>query len=447
MIRALRNVPPRLVSLSERLLSLGERRSYRVLALESSCDDSCIALLDKSQPGPPAILDFTKKTLDSADLGGIMPTAAHDFHHYTMASLVSEFCQKHQLTSQNPPDLICVTRGPGMTGSLSSSIQIAKGLSIAWNIPIIGVHHMLGHLLIAQLPKSQQPEISPPKYPFLSLLCSGGHTMLVLLKSISDHEIIINVNDIAAGDSLDKCARELGLFGNMLGKELEVYVDAIPQHLKQEFDTVNTKTRHNSYNLKLPMPFRGPRDLRYPETIQFSFASFLSSIQSYRKQHCQDLPFDTKTNQLLAYKLQETIFDHIIDRMNIALVKHGLNSTIYASADGKFNGVRDVICSGGVAANKRLREMLATKLNFKSCLQTNPVFHFPDLALCTDNAVMIGVAGIEIFEKLRIKSDLSILPIRRWPMNQLLDVDGWVNISDEEYMKITSKNTNNIHDL
>lgn len=364
-----------------------------------------------------------------------MPTAAHDFHHHTMALLVSEFCQKHQITSQNPPDLICVTRGPGMTGSLSSSIQIAKGLGIAWNVPIVGVHHMLGHLLIAQLPKAQQPHLPPPEYPFLSLLCSGGHTMLVLLKSISDHEIIINVNDIAAGDSLDKCARELGLYGNMLGKELETYVNEIPANLIQEFQGVNTKTRYNAYNLKLPMPFRGPRDLRYPESIQFSFASFLSSIQSYRKQHCNGKPFDTKTNQLIAYKLQETLFDHIIDRVNVALVKHGIDKTLYQEADGKLAGVRDIICSGGVAANKRLREMLATKLNVKKCLDTEPVFHFPDLALCTDNAVMIGVAGIEILEKLRIKSDLNILPIRKWPMNQLLEVDGWSKVSDEEFMK------------
>ena len=80
---------------------------------------------------------------------------------------------------------------------------------------------MLGHLLTANLSNLEQPKLPPPNYPFLSLLCSGGHTMLVLLKSLTEHEIIVNVGDIAVGDSLDKCARELGMYGNMLGKELE----------------------------------------------------------------------------------------------------------------------------------------------------------------------------------------------------------------------------------
>ncbi|KAG2733048.1 hypothetical protein G9P44_004038 [Scheffersomyces stipitis] len=409
--------------------------------IEEQYTDYTAADFDYLSPNvqePPKVIDQIKKTLDSADIGGIMPTAAYDFHLSTIGGLVDELCKKHGMNARNPPDLICVTRGPGMTGSLCSSTQFAKGLSVAWDVPIVGVHHMLGHLLIAQLPKTEQPWLGAPKYPFLSLLCSGGHTMLILSKSIQEHEIIVEVNDIAVGDSLDKCARELGLYGNMLGQELEKYINNFPEELKQEFDNVDIETRDNEYKFKLKMPFKGPGTGRVPKNIQFSFAQFLSAIQSYRIHYLNNEQFDNKTKQMIAYKTQETVFDHIVDRINVAFQKHGLDRSVYRNADGKFVGIQDFICSGGVAANRRLRQKLSSNLEYKEALRTDQdlAFHFPDLSLCTDNAIMIGVAGIEIFEKLRVKSDLNITPIRRWPMNQLLDVDGWVKVDDAEFNKV-----------
>lgn len=393
------------------------RRFYRVLALESSCDDSCVALLDRTGR-TTTVIDQFKKTLHSAPVGGIIPMAAHDHHHTKMAALVQSFCKKHGLSAATPPDLICCTRGPGMAGSLSSSIQLAKGLSIAWDRPLVGVHHMLGHLLVAELPKSEQPEIGAPKYPFLSLLCSGGHTMLVLLKSLTDHTVIADLNDIACGDSLDKCARNLGLFGNMLGKELEQYVLEHPEGKLSQY--------------KISLPFKGPRDPKYPNPIQFSFASFLSRLQWHMDQGAVD---DVARAQL-AYTVQETVFAHIIDRINTALRMHGCNKDLYNGASEAFAGVRDFIVSGGVAANRRLREKLFSELECRNTLGADLTFHFPDLLLCTDNAIMIGVAGIQIFEELRLRTDLSMRAIRKWPMDQLLHVDGWVPVTNEEYDRV-----------
>lgn len=416
------------------------QRLYRVLAIESSCDDSCVALLDKFLTSePPKVIDHVKLTLESAHIGGIMPTAAHDFHNESIAQLISDFLKKHRINSECPPELICCTQGPGMVGSLTSSLQVAKGISLAWNVPLIGVHHMLGHILVSQLPKQEQPNLRPPNYPFLSLSCSGGHTMLVLSKSISNHEIIIDVCDIAAGDSIDKCARELGLRGNLLGKELEKFVDKIPQSIKDEFNKINTNTNDNEFEFLLKLPLKGPKNPRIPDSIEFSFASFLSRIQSYLSKNHE---IDERKKQFLAYKVQNVVFDHIIDRVNVALKKHGNNKDIYNLADGKFNGMTDFICSGGVAANKVLRKKLANNLISQETLNTNFTFHFPDLALCTDNAVMIGVAGIEIFEKLRLKSDLKITPIRKWPLNELLSKTPWVNVSEEEFAAITKSKHN-----
>lgn len=418
-----------------RPLQAGARRNYRILAVESSCDDSCVALLDKYLASqPPRVIDQAKATLNSAPEGGINPTKAYEYHHHALAPLVRNFCQKHRITPDSPPDLICCTRGPGMVGSLSAGLQMAKGLAVAWNKPLIGVHHMLGHALIAKLPKSTQPNVQPPSYPFLSLLCSGGHTMLILLKSITDHEIVINTMDIAAGEGLDKCGRELGLVGNMIGKELEQFVKNIPETAKEEFKRIKTHTRDNEFNFQLAKPLRSAKFDKIPDELQFTFAGFVSSIKHLRKTYYEDKEFDMRTKQFLAFKIQEILFDHIVDRINVAILKHGKAPDVEFS-DGKFAGVKDFICSGGVAANDRLREKLFSDLNYDKNLgiaRLDMQFHYPDISLCTDNAVMIGVAGAEIFETLKVKSDLSIYPIRRWPMNELLDVDGWVKVKDEE---------------
>ncbi|RLV92003.1 tRNA N6-adenosine threonylcarbamoyltransferase mitochondrial [Spathaspora sp. JA1] len=412
-------------------------RFYKVLAIESSCDDSCVALLDKYHPDkPPLIIDQFKKTLNSADTGGIIPTAAINFHHTNIASLTQALCLKHNITSSNPPDLICVTRGPGMVGSLSSSIQFAKGLSVAWDVPLIGVHHMLGHLLTAQLPKTEQPDLKPPEYPFLSLLCSGGHTMLVHSKSLTEHEIILDVNGIAVGDSLDKCARELGMHGNMLGKELEKFVDTISPEEIEEFESMNMISRsNNEYNFKLTLPFVNG-GINKEDNICFSFAQFLSAIQQYKGFYKgvgggEEL-YDAKTKRMLAYMIQERIFDHMINRINVAFKQHGTG----VRADGKLIGVKNFICSGGVASNQRLRRKLQSELKFDMLDVSDVTFHFPDLSLCTDNAIMIGNAGINIFEQLKLKSSLEIMPIIRWPLNELVSIGGWVEMNDEEYNKV-----------
>lgn len=400
-----------------------------MLALESSCDDSCVALLKRENiDSPPKIIDEVKLTLNSASVGGIVPTAAHEFHQKSIANLVGAFCRKHRLSS-NSVDLICVTRGPGMVGSLSASMQFAKGLAVGWNIPLVGVHHMLGHLLTAMLPSKESPTAKPPQYPFLSLLCSGGHTMLVLLKSLTDHRMIINTSDIAAGDSLDKCARELGLVGNMLGQELEKYVAGIDDETRKEFASINTNTTGNKFDFRLRMPMRGPKHKKIPETIEFGFASFLSSISGYMEAKVRDDRMDELTKQFLAYKLQEVLFDHIVNRINVAFAKHG------PMGDNSFAGVQDFVFSGGVAANKVLRQKLFNDVRSESPLK----FHFPDLKLCTDNASMIGNAGIHIFENLRVKSSLDMLPIRKWPMDQLMDVDGWERVTDEEFGRVMGR--------
>lgn len=248
--------------------------------------------------------------------------------------------------------------------------------------------------------------------------------MLVLLTSLTEHEIIIDTLDIAAGDSLDKCARELGFSGNMIGPELEKYVSEIDDTQKKRFAQIKTHDRTNEFGLLLKMPMKNIKRGRIPEKVEFGFASFLSSITAYKKER----PMNEEAKQFVAYKLQELIFDHIVNRIQVAFLKYGKTEE-NGLQKGKFDDVKDFVCSGGVAANKVLRQKLFNNLNVGHTFN----FHFPDLSLCTDNATMIGNAGIEIFENLKKKSSLSILPIRKWPMNELLKVDGWNTVTDEEY--------------
>ncbi|WPK23595.1 hypothetical protein PUMCH_000836 [Australozyma saopauloensis] len=405
-------------------------RRYRVLAFESSCDDTCVALLEKETPQSEVrVIAEIKETLNSANAGGVIPLDAVHFHQKTVAGVVRRLGAEHNFGASNPPDLICATRGPGMVGCLSSTLQFAKGLAVAWDRPLVGVHHMLGHLLAATLPSKDpsrtQNEFGRPEYPFLSLLCSGGHTMIVLLTSLENHEVIINTIDIAAGDALDKSARCLGLTGNMIGPELERLVEEIAPERRALYKTIRTDGKNSRYPMKLTKPMTSPKHLRIPEKVEFSFSSFPSCVDSFVKSR----EMDSDLKDFTAYKIQEVLFDHIIHRINIAFTKYGGPQ----GSGGKFEGVKDFVCSGGVAANKVLRHKLQTELKSSQPLR----FHFPDLALCTDNASMIGNAGIEIFEKLRLKSDLEILAIKKWPMNDLLSVGGWQDVDDKEYREVT----------
>lgn len=397
------------------------RRSYRALAIESSCDDSCVALLETSDDSLITVLDHCKSTLSSSDVGGIIPTEAHAFHQFRLANLVQEFLAKNEIDSTNPPDVIFCTRGPGLVGSLAAGLQLAKGLSIAWGKPLLGVHHMLGHIMMAV------HDSNSLEFPFLSLLASGGHTMLVLLRSAIDHEIIIDTMDVAVGVSLDKCGRELGIKGNMIAKELDLFVQNLSPEEKSSFDKWDiSKRRNNPFGFQLQLPLKRPDLPLVPDNIQFAFAGFQSSLQHIRKVKGETLEDDNNPDKrFIAYRLQELVLDHIIDRINVSFKKHGTNTEAYATCDSKFSEIKDLVVSGGVAANSRLREKLNSELKSEKFIGHELNIHLPDIALCTDNAVMIGIAGIEFLNASKLVNNLSILPIPKWPLNDILNVDGY----------------------
>ncbi|QLL30454.1 hypothetical protein HG536_0A02710 [Torulaspora globosa] len=375
------------------------RRAYKVLAIETSCDDTCVAILDRhSEELAPRTLIHLKETLDSASQGGIVPTRAH-LHHQLKIGVLTQ--KALRTTGTSAVDLVCVTRGPGMPGSLSGGLDFAKGLAVAWQKPLLGVHHMLGHLLVPRLSTNGKA----PAYPFLSLLVSGGHTTVVLTRSVTDHEIMCDSMDIAVGDSLDKCGRELGIRGTMIAKEMEKFIDEDPSC---KFDA--------GIRMTLPNPLRNKNNRI--DVQAFSFAPFLTAVRNNIDRPIEEYTRDQIRS--MAYQTQEAIFKHILSR---------LTKVIELNAD-KLVGVRHFVCSGGVGANKRLRTLLEENLSGRFT-----EFFYPPTDLCTDNAVMIGWAGIELFESRSLCTDLEVSPIRKWPLSELLGVSGWRQLEGKDPCK------------
>ncbi|QLQ78020.1 hypothetical protein HG537_0A02670 [Torulaspora globosa] len=374
------------------------RRCYRVLAIETSCDDTCVAILDReSEKLAPRTLVHLKDTLDSSSEGGIIPTRAHLHHQLKIGALTRKALRA---TGTSVVDLICVTRGPGMPGSLSGGLDFAKGLAVAWGKPFVGVHHMLGHLLVPRMSTNGKA----PAYPFVSLLVSGGHTTVVLTRSVTDHEILCDSMDIAVGDSLDKCGRELGIRGTMIAREMERFIDEDP----------GCKV-DGSVRMTLPNPLRNKNNRI--DVQAFSFAPFLTAVRNNIDRPIED--YTEEQIRSMAFQVQEAIFKHIVSR---------LTKVVELNAE-KLVGVRHFVCSGGVGANKRLRSLLEENLSDKF------TFFYPPTDLCTDNAVMIGWAGIELFESKSLYTDLEVSPIRKWPLSELLDVSGWRQLEGNDSCK------------
>lgn len=372
--------------------SIAAKRFYKVLAVETSCDDTCVAIINRPSDHQPAeVLVNLKDTLDSSSDGGIIPTKAHLHHQLKIGPLVREALVKSNLTQV---DLVCVTRGPGMPGSLSGGLDFAKGLAVAWNKPFIGVNHMLGHLLIPRMETNGQI----PNFPFVSLLASGGHTTLVYSSSVTEHDILCDTLDIAVGDSLDKCGREIGIKGNMIAKEMEYFIN-------EDISDIDENVK-----MILPNPLKNK-----PSRIDsqaFSFAPFISAVRSHMTQSIET--YTNSQRRAMAYQIQEATFNHIITK---------IKKTLELQSD-KLRGVKQFVCSGGVSANKRLRSKLEAE--FSGQFET---FHYPSLEMCSDNAVMIGWAGIELFETNGLTTELETSPIRKWPLPELLEPAGWVNNS------------------
>jgi N6-L-threonylcarbamoyladenine synthase len=304
-----------------------------VLGFESSCDETGVALYDTEH----GLLSHSQVEMH-AEFGGVVPELASR-DHIRRALPLTELVLKQANKTLKDIDGIAYTQGPGLAGALLVGTSIAQSLAFSLNVPSIGVHHLEGHLLAPLL------EENPPKFPFVALLVSGGHSQLMRVDGIGEYELLGDTLDDAAGEAFDKTAKLLGL-GYPGGPALA----RLAEQGKERF--------------KLPRPMLNSKDLK------FSFSGLKTAVLTLVNNN-QPLTDDIKKD--IAWEFQEAVTEILTIKCMAALRETGLDN---------------LIVSGGVGANTRLRERLNATTKKKLCKVS-----YPRLEFCTDNGAMIAFAG------------------------------------------------------
>lgn len=307
-----------------------------ILGIETSCDETGIALYDDQKGLIDHILH--SQVALHAEYGGVVPELASRDHIRLIMPLIDTLLKKNNVDISTV-DAIAYTAGPGLSGALLVGSSVAESLACSLAIPAIPIHHLEGHLLAPML------ETKKPDFPFLALLVSGGHSQIIHVKAIGDYEIIGDTLDDAAGEAFDKTAQLLGL-SYPGGAEL------------------SRLAMTGNPRFELPRPLMNTAD------FDFSFSGLKTAVLTLVKK--QTL-LDDQTRADIAFAFQEAITD--------VLVKKTISAIEYVNLD-------QLIISGGVGANKQLRE----KFKLASEKHKFDLF-FPSLKFCTDNGAMIALAG------------------------------------------------------
>jgi N6-L-threonylcarbamoyladenine synthase len=336
-----------------------------VLGLETSCDETGVALYD-SERGLLADALFSQIDLHRV-YGGVVPELASRDHVKRMLPLIRQVLADADC-AVTEIDGIAYTAGPGLVGALLVGASCAQALAFAWDIPALGVHHMEGHLLAPML------EANPPQFPFVALLVSGGHTQLVRVDGIGQYELLGETLDDAAGEAFDKTAKMMGL----------------PYPGGPEISRLAQSGT--------PGRFLFPRPMTDRPGLAFSFSGLKTSALNTWQQ-CQSAGDDSdQTRCDISLAFQQAVVDTLTIKCKRAL---------------KQTGMKRLVIAGGVSANKALRESLETMLG---SLNGSVFYARPEF--CTDNGAMIAFAGCQRLQAGQ-KEDLSISVQARWPMEQL----------------------------
>ncbi|AKL75221.1 tRNA (adenosine(37)-N6)-threonylcarbamoyltransferase complex transferase subunit TsaD [Bacillus velezensis] len=322
---------------------MSEKQDIYVLGIETSCDETAASVVKN---GNEIISNVVASQIESHKrFGGVVPEIASR-HHVEQITLVIEEALLKAEMGFDDLDAIAVTEGPGLVGALLIGVNAAKALSFAHQIPLVGVHHIAGHIYANRL-------IGELQFPALALVVSGGHTELVYMKEHGSFEVIGETLDDAAGEAYDKVARTMGLpypGGPQIDKLAAVGTDSIPL----------------------------PRAWLEEGSYNFSFSGLKSAV--INTLHNASQKNEVIPPEDLAASFQQSVIDVL---------------TAKTSKAAKEYGVKQVLLAGGVAANKGLRAALQQEFSHSG----DPELIIPPLSLCTDNAAMIAAAGTVAFEK------------------------------------------------
>lgn len=322
-----------------------------VFAIESSCDETAAAVVRDQKEVLSSVVSSQIDT--HTQFGGVVPEVASRLHVENVSVVIDEAIRKSGLT-WNDIDLISVTQGPGLIGCLHVGVQAAKTLSMLYNIPLVGVNHLAGHIYANKLDTTLQ-------FPLLALLVSGGNSELIYMKDENSFEILGETQDDAIGEAYDKVARVLNL-GYPGGPKIDKLA----------------KQGKPVYKLSQPKA-QGEYD--------FSFSGLKSGVLQFVKR--MERQNQEWTMEDLAASFQETALEEIFSKVRKAIKNHP--------------EVKQMIVGGGVSANSRLRE----KVQELAAQHPDMDFNVPPMSCCTDNATMIAIAG-EIAWNNGRRADLSM---------------------------------------
>lgn len=340
----------------------GRCENMNILAIESSCDETAAAVV---QDGRKVLSNIISSQIEIHKLyGGVVPEIASRKHIEKVIQVVDEALKEASLT-MDEIDAVAVTYGPGLVGALLVGVSAAKSIAFAYNKPLIGVHHIEGHISANYI---ENEELEPP---FLCLVVSGGHTNLVIVKDYGEYEVLGKTRDDAAGEAFDKVARAIGL-GYPGGPKI--------QKISEEGN-------------KDAIAF--PRAKVADNPFDFSFSGLKSSVLNYINS-CE-MKGEEINKADIAASFQEAVVD--------VLVSHTIEGA-------KQLGFKKIAMAGGVASNTVLREEMK-----EACERRGFKFYHPSPILCTDNAAMIGAAAYYDYKKGLI-SDLTLNAVPNLKLGQ-----------------------------
>jgi len=342
---------------------MSELKPARILAIETSCDETACAVLEN---GRELLSSTVASQMDiHARYGGVFPEVASRQHVLSIIPVVEQTLAQSNLTL-NDIDAIAVTRGPGLAGSLVVGMNMAKGLALGTSLPMIGVNHLEGHIYSSWIYNAGEAAPPEPQFPLMALLVSGGHTELNLMTDHLTYQRLGSTRDDAAGEAFDKVARLLGLSypgGPSIQRAAET----------------GDPTRFKFPRAKLDQPY------------DFSFSGLktavLYEVNDWKKKN-KTLPIED-----LAASFQAAVVDVLFKK------------TIRAARD---HHAKEILVAGGVSANRALRQAFQAQAEFK--------VHIPAFSLCTDNAAMIAAAGYYRYSLGHVSGlDIDVQPT--WPLS------------------------------
>jgi len=343
--------------------------SLLILGIESSCDETGVALVRSTGDAVPTLLSHALHSQIEMHqaYGGVVPELASRDHIRRVLPLAKEVLAESGQTLADV-DVVAYTRGPGLAGALLVGAGVACALGAALNKPVLGVHHLEGHLLSPFL------SADPPEFPFVALLVSGGHTQLMRVDGVGRYEILGETIDDAAGEAFDKSAKLMGL-GYPGGP-------ALSRLAEQGSATA----------------FKLPRPLLHSGDLDFSFAGLKTAVLTQAKKLGDEL--EARKADLAAST--EAAIVEVLVKKTLSALKH--------------TGLKRVVVAGGVGANRHLRAQLNA-----ACAAAKVRVHYPELHLCTDNGAMIAMAAAMRLQagQQQANTDYAFDVKPRWPLDAI----------------------------